>query len=68
MLKCLRAQITPASSECPQLWLVVCVQLVRVDSVPVQWTSSMTILPVPWPKYALPTAVPIQGNDEISPL
>ena len=54
LLLLILVHLTPASSECTQLWLVVCVQLVRVDSVPVQWTLSMTMIPVPWPKYALP--------------
>lgn len=50
--------LTPASSACPQLLVLECEQLIRNDSVPVHCTSSITIFPVPCPKYALDNAVP----------
>ena len=43
---------TPASSPCPQLCDVMWVQAVTVCSDPVQATSSMSIDPEPWPKWA----------------
>lgn len=40
-------QVTPASSECPQLWELVKVQSTRRVSVPEHITSSTRMVPVP---------------------
>lgn len=47
-------QITPASSECPQLWVPTddLLQWKRSRSVPWHTMSSIQIRPRPWLKYA----------------
>ena len=62
--------MTPASSECTQLWLPIALagQSISLDSVPTHWTSSSQIDPVPAPKAADGTAIaPIctiyEGNE-----
>ena len=54
------SHLTPASSECSQLWLPIVLLEQALNSVSdeVQATSSNQILPVPWPKYALENASP----------
>lgn len=48
--------LTPAASEGLQLLFTLWEQLTMCVSNPRQVTSSMTILPFPWPKWALPYA------------
>ena len=50
----LPAQTTPASSLWPQLWTPQPLKLheAKAGSLPLQWTSSIQMLPVPWPNLA----------------
>lgn len=48
--------LTPASSAWTQLSKFKWGQLTSLDSVPMQFTSSRKIDPVPWPNWALDTA------------
>ena len=59
--------LTPASSECTQLWepIALAGQSISLDSVPAHWTLSSQMDPVPAPKAANETAVaPTRINKE----